>query len=83
MTEPRFSQEGLDRIEAAKRKYAEARRRLDDLRCSPALGAPTASQAGLDEANRHVKEAFAEWVMLFEHETGHKLTSLLLPMTAE
>lgn len=83
MMEPRFSQDGLERIEAAKRKYVEARRRLDDLRDTPPLAAPAGSHTGLDEANRHVKEAFAEWVMLFEHETGHKLTSLLLPITAE
>ncbi|HEX6980885.1 MAG TPA: hypothetical protein VF342_16460 [Alphaproteobacteria bacterium] len=29
----------------------------------------------LNDAQRRVKEAFAEWVMLFEHETGTKHAS--------
>jgi len=83
MTDVSITAAGLERIQAAKQKYAAALRRLDDLRTHPALAAPADHQPWLDEANRHMKEAFAEWVMLFEHETGLKLAALFRPVAAE
>jgi len=83
MTDASITAAALERIEAAKQKYAVALRRLDDLRRNASRAAPAECQSWLDEATRHVKEAFAEWVMLVEHETGHKLTSLSLPTAAD
>jgi len=83
MAEHRVTQDGLERIEAAQRKYAAALRQLYDVRHLSAHAEPADSESWLDEANRLVKEAFAEWVMLFEHETGHKFTSITHPIPAE
>jgi len=61
MTDRRITPDGLDRLEAAQRTYADALRRLDRLRRDHTLAAAADAQRGPDEAHRHVKEAFAEW----------------------
>jgi len=83
MTEPNIAPDAVARIDAAQQKYAAALHRLHELRCSPALGSPTDAPPWLVAARRHVQEAFAEWVMLVEHETGQKLTALAPPVAAE
>jgi len=83
MTEHNIAPDAAKRIDAAQQKYAAALRRLQELRANIAHGMPAEVRTWLDEADRHVKEAFAEWVMLVEHETGRKLKSLPQSVAAE
>jgi hypothetical protein len=72
MAQPSLNAEIVKRIDAAHDRYVTALRRWNALRCGRATGG-TDHAARASEAHRHVKEALAEWIMLFEHETGRKL----------
>lgn len=63
--------ESAKRIEAAHDSYVTALRALNRLRCAkPRCGNQPDYASRVVDADRRAKEAFAEWVMLFEHETG-------------
>lgn len=66
--------EGVSRIESARDQYINALRESNALRCAkPRCSSDPEYATRVADADRRVKEAFAEWVMLFEHETGRKL----------
>lgn len=65
--------QGVARLEAAHAQYVAALRALNGLRCDRSRQCEPDYAARLNEASRHVKEAFIEWLMLYEHETGVRL----------
>lgn len=65
--------QGVARLEAAHAQYVAALRLLNGLRCDRGRKGEPDYAARLNEASRRVKEALAEWLMLYEHETGVKL----------
>lgn len=65
---------GAERIKAAHENYVTALRALNALRCAkPRCGDQPDYAGRVAAARTRLKEAFAEWAMLFEHETGRKL----------
>lgn len=74
MTESHITPEGVERIQAAREEYVTALSTWNQLRCQkPRRHGQPDYIASLADAHRRVKEAIAEFVMLFEHETGRKL----------
>lgn len=73
MTDLCMTADTAERLDAAHEKYVSALRAYNALRCDkPRRGDRSDYAACVGDARRRVKEAFAEWVMLFEHETGRK-----------
>lgn len=71
-----ITREGAKRIEAARDRYVTALRESNVLRCAkPRCGDRPDYTKRVADAERRAKEAFAEWIMLFEHETGSKITA--------
>jgi hypothetical protein len=67
--------EGVSRIESARDNYINTLRESNALRCAkPRCGSHPDYAKRVADANRRVKEAFAEWATLFMHETGRKLS---------
>lgn len=74
MRKPFITPESAERIEAAHERYVIALSAYNRLRCDkPNRSGDPDYGACLRAAHTRVKEALAEWVMLYEHETGHKL----------
>lgn len=75
----RLTPEAAARLAAAHEACLTALRELYRLRRDRGLSTsdstPPISVSEIDDAQRRVKETFAEWVMLFEHETGTKHAS--------
>lgn len=75
MPSTQITKEGAKRIQASHEKYVEALRELNALRSAkPARGNEPDYPVLVAEARRSVDEALAEWIMLFQHETGRHLT---------
>lgn len=65
--------QGAARLEAAHAQYVAALHSLNGLRCDRGRKGEPGHVAHLNEARRRVKETLAEWLMLYEHETGMRL----------
>jgi hypothetical protein len=75
MSKSPITSDGAKRIQAAHEKYVEVLRHLNRLRCAaPSCGAPD-HHARLDEARKQVDDARAEWIRIYQHETGRSLAT--------
>lgn len=70
---PPMTSQGAARLQAAHAQYAAALRALGNLRCDRGHQCKSEYAAHRNEARCHVKEAFAEWLRLYERETGTRL----------
>jgi hypothetical protein len=75
MINSQITSDGAMRIQAAHEKYVEALRELNSLRCArPSCSGPD-HRARVEQARRRVDEARAEWIMIYQHETGRSLAT--------
>lgn len=74
MAKPSITSAGAERIKAAHENYVTALREYNSLRCAkPRSGDDPNYTARVADAQTRTKEAYAEWVMLYQQETGRKL----------
>jgi hypothetical protein len=74
MTKFRLTSDGAKRIEAAHERYVTALRELNAIRCEkPRCGDRLDFDALVGDARRRADAALADWVTLYQHETGRKL----------
>jgi hypothetical protein len=74
MSNLRTTPDGAKRIGAAHETYVVALRDFNSVRCTkPSCGSDPDYAARVNEAKRRVDEALAEWIALFQRETGRKL----------